>query len=475
MSTPNSGPLKYSTYIGDEQVVKALDMPTLPPVGVEPSDWPVKPLGWVGDQAWPTDENWVHDEVLFIRTHQAFEVWFALILHEVSSVIREAKQLFGGVEFEDPRLTERTGKSMLLKDHAQAWPKAWKVVQDAIAKDANVAEALANLWVPAQCGVNVEFAAGAGESRAFHHALARWTERLGRSAKALQTTIPFFDVLLTMTPANFLAFRGRLQPASGFGSAQFREIEYALGLRELNESKLAPRDPRTGQPVAVPATAGDGSNLDPMQKPTATTPSGVRGNMFHTALTDWGRKRVAKRARETSLRDIVYGLLNAAFRAGSRASGPETGLPDMRPGAIDHLFAESLKTTLEDNYRAVEGGVLDENGVAYLRASLDSLNESLVHRETVAATFLDAHLEKEVFTGFLEACITLDRSLLQWRDRHIRFVEGMIGTRAGTGGGGIRYLRGTTSNTNPIYRTHALPCLWQSRSLVQHPATHGER
>ncbi|HLO39630.1 MAG TPA: tryptophan 2,3-dioxygenase family protein [Phycisphaerales bacterium] len=469
MSTPNSGPLKYSTYIGDEEVVKALDMPTLPPAGVDPSEWPRKPAGWEGDQPWPTGDNWVHDEVLFIRTHQAFEVWFALILHEVSSVIREAKQLFGGVEFEDPRLTERTGKNQLLRDHAHAWPKAWKVVQEAIGRDGNVAEALGNLWAPAQCGVNVEFAAGAGESRAFHHALGRWTERLNRAGKALQTTIPFFDVLLTMSPANFLAFRGRLQPASGFGSAQFREIEYALGLRELNEGKLAPRDPRTGEPVAMAAAAEDGSPLDPMQKPTPTTPSGVRGNMFYTTLTEWGRTRVARRARETSLRDIVYGLLNASFCAGSRAAGPETGLPDMRPGAIDHLFAESLRAMLQDNYRAVEGGRLDENGVAYLRAAIESLNESLVHRETVAATFLDAHAEKEIFTGFLEACITLDRSLLQWRDRHIRFVEGMIGTRAGTGGGGIRYLRGTTSNVNPIYRTHALPCLWQSRSLVQKP------
>jgi tryptophan 2,3-dioxygenase len=37
------------------------------------------------------------------------------------------------------------------------------------------------------------------------------------------------DVLETMTPQEFNAFRDRLNPASGFQSAQFREIEYASG------------------------------------------------------------------------------------------------------------------------------------------------------------------------------------------------------------------------------------------------------
>jgi len=39
-------------------------------------------------------------------------------------------------------------------------------------------------------------------------------------------------VLETMTPMDFLAFREKLQPASGFQSGQFRELEYALGIRD---------------------------------------------------------------------------------------------------------------------------------------------------------------------------------------------------------------------------------------------------
>jgi tryptophan 2,3-dioxygenase len=40
------------------------------------------------------------------------------------------------------------------------------------------------------------------------------------------------DVIDTMTPQDFLAFRNKLAPASGFQSAQFREIEFLSGLRD---------------------------------------------------------------------------------------------------------------------------------------------------------------------------------------------------------------------------------------------------
>jgi tryptophan 2,3-dioxygenase len=50
------------------------------------------------------------------------------------------------------------------------------------------------------------------------------------------------DVLETMTPQEFNAFREGLNPASGFQSAQFREIEFRCGLRG-NEKALAHLEP----------------------------------------------------------------------------------------------------------------------------------------------------------------------------------------------------------------------------------------
>jgi tryptophan 2,3-dioxygenase len=42
------------------------------------------------------------------------------------------------------------------------------------------------------------------------------------------------EVLETMSPQDFLAFRSQLAPASGFQSVQFREIEFLSGLKEAN-------------------------------------------------------------------------------------------------------------------------------------------------------------------------------------------------------------------------------------------------
>jgi tryptophan 2,3-dioxygenase len=52
---------------------------------------------------------------------------------------------------------------------------------------------------------------------------------LKRVLTILKTLVAQIDVLETMTPLSFLAFRDRLESGSGFQSAQFREIEFLLG------------------------------------------------------------------------------------------------------------------------------------------------------------------------------------------------------------------------------------------------------
>lgn len=47
----------------------------------------------------------------------------------------------------------------------------------------------------------------------------------------LKVLVGQIDVLETMTPVSFQAFRSRLETASGFQSVQFREVEFVLGHR----------------------------------------------------------------------------------------------------------------------------------------------------------------------------------------------------------------------------------------------------
>jgi tryptophan 2,3-dioxygenase len=96
-----------------------------------------------------------HDELLFITVHQAYELWFKQILHEIDAALR------------------------LMNDDAT------------------------------------------GEA-----ALAM--RRVVEIEKLLVSQI---HILETMTPISFLGFRDELNPASGFQSMQFREIEFASGLK----------------------------------------------------------------------------------------------------------------------------------------------------------------------------------------------------------------------------------------------------
>jgi tryptophan 2,3-dioxygenase len=85
------------------------------------------------------------------------------------------------------------------------------------------------------------------------------------------------DILETMTPQEFNAFRDRLNPASGFQSVQFREVEFLCGLRNANV-------------------------------------------MRHITMDDARRAGLERRLREPSLYDHVKNLL---VRRGFEASSPE--------------------------------------------------------------------------------------------------------------------------------------------------------
>ena len=97
-----------------------------------------------------------HDELLFITVHQAYELWFKQILHELDA----------GIQF-------------LLEDRVPAATRAIKRIVD--------------------------------------------IEKL---------LVQQIHILESMTPISFLAFRDQLNPASGFQSMQFREIEFSSGLKD---------------------------------------------------------------------------------------------------------------------------------------------------------------------------------------------------------------------------------------------------
>lgn len=97
-----------------------------------------------------------HDEMLFIVIHQAYELWFKLILHEFDTVMHYMDE---------------------------------------------------------------------GDPLSAHHFMNRIVE-------ILKLLVGQIHILETMSPIDFLEFRDRLMPASGFQSTQFREIEFLAGLKD---------------------------------------------------------------------------------------------------------------------------------------------------------------------------------------------------------------------------------------------------
>src|SRR5699024_7874818 len=65
---------------------------------------------------------------------------------------------------------------------------------------------------------------------------------LSRVTKIQSQIIQAWDVLSTLTPAEFLAFRGELGRASGFQSYQYRMIEFALGYKTEHVLKIYEKD-----------------------------------------------------------------------------------------------------------------------------------------------------------------------------------------------------------------------------------------
>ena len=72
--------------------------------------------------------------------------------------------------------------------------------------------------------------------------LPRASHTMKRILTALKMLVAKIDILETMTPLEFLAFRERLESGSGFQSAQFRELEFALGHKRLGMVTHFPED-----------------------------------------------------------------------------------------------------------------------------------------------------------------------------------------------------------------------------------------
>jgi len=72
----------------------------------------------------------------------------------------------------------------------------------------------------------------AGMNPQSHDEVYEAARLLRRCTEISRVLVEQFTILETMLPTHFLAFRGKLEPASGFQSEQFRELEFLCGLKD---------------------------------------------------------------------------------------------------------------------------------------------------------------------------------------------------------------------------------------------------
>lgn len=277
--------------------------------------------------------------------------------------------------------------------------------------------------------------------------LSAATRGLRRAGEVFVHLSEHFALMETMTTRDYLSFRDKLSPASGFQSAQLREIEILMGLEESDRVPL-----------------GNEAYMQALRYPD-------------------GRPSPASERVERRLRDLPSlkrALEDWLFRTPIDGSVP--GNPD--DDEVVSTFVEKYCGAMERDANTQRDAAIE---YALTEEDADRLRERYEKQLTLARVFLAADDEPEedqkrlrriraslVFIEsyrelpllawpreILESVVQLEQRFTIFRQRHARMVERMIGRRTGTGGSaGVAYLDSTALK----YRVFKE--FWAVRSLL---------
>jgi tryptophan 2,3-dioxygenase len=254
-----------------------------------------------------------------------------------------------------------------------------------------------------------------------------------------------FEVMETLTTREYLGFRKKLMPASGFQSAQMRKIEILFGLAE---DERIPLGFEGSYKEALKTHDGSPSPaLEQVEAALADTPTlkevidewlfrtPIDGVAYDSENAESALDDFIERFLECTARDIDENRDHAIACAGN----PE-----------DAKRLEKVYAKEKDNIRAFLRPTEKEGGARTARIR-------------TAMVFIVTYRELPLLSWpreFLDSLIELEQAFVIFRQRHARMVERVIGRRAGTGGSaGVEYLD-KTALAYRIYRD-----LWAVRTI----------
>lgn len=431
-----------------------------------------------------------HDEHLFIVVHQAFELWFKQVLHEIDWVRDTLEAMVNQGEVP-------TTKMLKLRSYENVF-----------------------------------------EDFTMSTSLRLLIHRVRRADDILRIATHGFDAMETMEPMDFLEFRDFLIPASGFQSVQLRELEIVIGLQDEDRLRLngqvytqqfqTEKDDltpnlrkRIAQPsmrtalytclahMTIPDREGfcerflqqkkaqySAKSLDLQEKMDSFQDMQRKMGTLTRESCDALYDSVLKSASVLEVEQFLteHGLdYQASARVGTIALKLCKVARDGAKGAADYpkdtFFQDMMAYHRQDQQLATStvshlGKQIDEANAEFNVVKDFFFSTELIHKIRTgkssdkytigearrAVLYLLSHpwtqprdassFECTEWSLLLSTVLKLEQAMLLWRSRHARMVELMIGRRTGTGGSsGVEYLDKTQ-----VYRVYQ--DLWRIRALL---------
>ncbi|UJR84054.1 Hypothetical protein I5071_61250 [Sandaracinus amylolyticus] len=286
------------------------------------------------------------------------------------------------------------------------------------------------------------------QERVPEQSLASAVRGLRRMALLFHHIAQHFALMETMTTRDYLAFRDKLSPASGFQSAQLREIEILMGLRDSERIALGHEH---GYMQALRAPDGTESAASRRVAARLTDRPTLR-----EALDEWLFRTPIQgstpdRAGDAeTVRRFVEQYLEA--HAGEVRRAQELAMHD----ALTPHDVERLRARYEKEVAGAR---------AFLEAS-DVPEDERARRARVRAAlvFIEGYRELPLLAWpreVIDAIVAIEQAFVIFRQRHARMVERVIGRRTGTGGSaGVDYLDQTA------LRYRIFHDVWAVRTLL---------
>lgn len=283
-------------------------------------------------------------------------------------------------------------------------------------------------------------------------ALAGAVKSIERVTICFELAAQHFRLMETMRTQDYLVFRDKLSPASGFQSAQMREIEILFGLGD--DERIAFGNEQSYTQALRSHDGGPSPALARVQRRQADGPT------LKHAVNEWLQRTPingsspGEAGDDAAVERFIVEFLAGHEHLCERAIAHSVGVQ-----ALTFADVERLRARYRGQMQGARRHMHAEDVPEDRRAAVRRLRSAIL--------FVDSNRTLPLLSWpgqIIDTLIACEQAMLTFRQRHARMVERVIGRRVGTGGSdGVAYLDQTALQ----YRVFTE--IWSARTLLLPP------